>query len=72
MPRAGWRYGLSITLSGRTATGQIKVALFGNKGNTCQVVTSAKERNKDRSGSDRKSLVQKERSWNVFLIKGCE
>uniref|UniRef100_A0A452DMJ9 Triacylglycerol lipase n=1 Tax=Capra hircus TaxID=9925 RepID=A0A452DMJ9_CAPHI len=31
-----WRYGLSITLSGRTATGQIKVALFGNKGNTCQ------------------------------------
>ncbi|XDA88425.1 hypothetical protein R6Z07F_017941 [Ovis aries] len=33
---ARWRYGVSITLSGRTATGQIKVALFGNKGNTCQ------------------------------------
>ncbi|EHH65047.1 hypothetical protein EGM_18389 [Macaca fascicularis] len=33
---ARWRYGVSITLSGRTATGQIKVALFGNKGNTQQ------------------------------------
>ncbi|CAN0554321.1 unnamed protein product [Rangifer tarandus platyrhynchus] len=31
-----WRYGVSVTLSGRTATGQIKVALFGNKGNTRQ------------------------------------
>uniref|UniRef100_A0A8C6DXA4 Triacylglycerol lipase n=1 Tax=Moschus moschiferus TaxID=68415 RepID=A0A8C6DXA4_MOSMO len=33
---ARWRYGVSVTLSGRTATGQIKVALFGNKGNTRQ------------------------------------
>ncbi|XP_022425225.1 inactive pancreatic lipase-related protein 1 [Delphinapterus leucas] len=33
---ARWRYGVSITLSGRRATGQIKVALFGNKGNTHQ------------------------------------
>ncbi|KAB0352139.1 hypothetical protein FD754_016996 [Muntiacus muntjak] len=30
------RYGVSVTLSGRTATCQIKVALFGNKGNTRQ------------------------------------
>ncbi|XP_070116570.1 inactive pancreatic lipase-related protein 1 isoform X4 [Equus przewalskii] len=33
---ARWRYGISITLSGRTVTGQVKVALFGNKGNTHQ------------------------------------
>uniref|UniRef100_A0A8C4FDW6 Triacylglycerol lipase n=1 Tax=Catagonus wagneri TaxID=51154 RepID=A0A8C4FDW6_9CETA len=33
---ARWRYGVTVTLSGRTATGQIKVALFGNKGNTRQ------------------------------------
>ncbi|XP_040848422.1 inactive pancreatic lipase-related protein 1 [Ochotona curzoniae] len=33
---ARWRYGISITLSGRTATGQIKIALFGSKGNTRQ------------------------------------
>ncbi|KAM9702216.1 LOW QUALITY PROTEIN: inactive pancreatic lipase-related protein 1-like [Dama dama] len=33
---ARWRYGVSVTLAGRTATGQIKVALFGNKGNTRQ------------------------------------
>ncbi|XP_011856518.1 PREDICTED: inactive pancreatic lipase-related protein 1 isoform X1 [Mandrillus leucophaeus] len=33
---ARWRYGVSTTLSGRTATGEIKVALFGNKGNTQQ------------------------------------
>ncbi|KAB0383206.1 hypothetical protein FD755_005123, partial [Muntiacus reevesi] len=35
---ACWRYGVSVTLSGRTATGQIKVALFGNKGNTRQYI----------------------------------
>uniref|UniRef100_A0A667HEE2 Triacylglycerol lipase n=1 Tax=Lynx canadensis TaxID=61383 RepID=A0A667HEE2_LYNCA len=33
---ARWRYGVSITLSGKIATGQVKVALFGNKGNTHQ------------------------------------
>ncbi|XP_069316802.1 inactive pancreatic lipase-related protein 1 [Eulemur rufifrons] len=33
---ARWRYGVSITLSGRTATGWVKVALFGDKGNTHQ------------------------------------
>ncbi|XP_002718776.2 inactive pancreatic lipase-related protein 1 [Oryctolagus cuniculus] len=33
---ARWRYGVSVTLSGRRATGQIKVALFGSKGNTHQ------------------------------------
>uniref|UniRef100_A0A8C5LHB6 Triacylglycerol lipase n=1 Tax=Jaculus jaculus TaxID=51337 RepID=A0A8C5LHB6_JACJA len=33
---ARWRYGVSVTLSGRTATGQVKVALFGSKGNTHQ------------------------------------
>uniref|UniRef100_A0A8C9A1X9 Triacylglycerol lipase n=1 Tax=Prolemur simus TaxID=1328070 RepID=A0A8C9A1X9_PROSS len=33
---ARWRYGVSITLSGRTATGRVKVALFGDKGNTHQ------------------------------------
>uniref|UniRef100_F6Q1W0 Triacylglycerol lipase n=1 Tax=Sus scrofa TaxID=9823 RepID=F6Q1W0_PIG len=33
---ARWRYGVTITLSGRVASGQIKVALFGDKGNTRQ------------------------------------
>ncbi|XP_005387909.1 PREDICTED: inactive pancreatic lipase-related protein 1 [Chinchilla lanigera] len=33
---ARWRYGVSITLSGKMVTGQVKVALFGNKGNTHQ------------------------------------
>nr|AAA30885.1 lipase precursor [Canis lupus familiaris] len=33
---ARWRYGVSITLSGKRATGQAKVALFGSKGNTHQ------------------------------------
>uniref|UniRef100_A0A673TJ81 Triacylglycerol lipase n=1 Tax=Suricata suricatta TaxID=37032 RepID=A0A673TJ81_SURSU len=33
---ARWRYGVSLTLSGKMATGQIKVSLFGNKGNTHQ------------------------------------
>uniref|UniRef100_A0A2K6GY71 Triacylglycerol lipase n=1 Tax=Propithecus coquereli TaxID=379532 RepID=A0A2K6GY71_PROCO len=33
---ARWRYGVSITLSGRTATGRAKVALFGDKGNIHQ------------------------------------
>ncbi|KAF7463933.1 hypothetical protein GHT09_008193 [Marmota monax] len=33
---AGWRYGVSVTLSGRTITGEVKVALFGDKGNTRQ------------------------------------
>ncbi|GAB5578808.1 inactive pancreatic lipase-related protein 1 [Prionailurus iriomotensis] len=33
---ARWRYGVSITLSGKIATGQVKVALFGNQGNTHQ------------------------------------
>ncbi|KAK2503251.1 hypothetical protein MC885_010234 [Smutsia gigantea] len=33
---ARWRYGVSVTLSGRTVTGQVKVALFGDKGNTHQ------------------------------------
>ncbi|XP_072475819.1 inactive pancreatic lipase-related protein 1-like [Notamacropus eugenii] len=31
-----WRYKVSVTLSGRTATGQIKVALYGSNGNTRQ------------------------------------
>ncbi|MEJ1270943.1 pancreatic lipase related protein 1 [Cricetulus griseus] len=33
---ARWRYRVSLTLSGRTVTGQVKVALFGSKGNTQQ------------------------------------
>ncbi|XP_007518537.1 inactive pancreatic lipase-related protein 1 [Erinaceus europaeus] len=33
---ARWRYGVSVSLAGRTVTGQIKVALFGDKGNTHQ------------------------------------
>lgn len=33
---AGWRYGVSVTLSGMIATGQVKVALYGNEGNTRQ------------------------------------
>ncbi|XP_060233292.1 inactive pancreatic lipase-related protein 1 [Meriones unguiculatus] len=33
---ARWRYRVSLTLSGRMATGQVKVALFGSKGNTHQ------------------------------------
>ncbi|KAM4851631.1 inactive pancreatic lipase-related protein 1-like [Thomomys bottae] len=33
---ARWRYGVSVTLSGKAVTGQIKVALYGNKGNTRQ------------------------------------
>lgn len=32
----GWRYRVSLTLSGRTVTGQVRVALFGSEGNTQQ------------------------------------
>nr|XP_042122184.1 inactive pancreatic lipase-related protein 1 [Peromyscus maniculatus bairdii] len=33
---SGWRYRVSLTLSGRTVTGQVRVALFGSEGNTQQ------------------------------------
>ncbi|XP_076982249.1 inactive pancreatic lipase-related protein 1 [Tamandua tetradactyla] len=33
---ARWRYGVAVTLSGKAATGQVKVALFGSNGNTRQ------------------------------------
>ncbi|NP_114470.1 inactive pancreatic lipase-related protein 1 precursor [Rattus norvegicus] len=33
---ARWRYRVSLILSGRMVTGQVKVALFGSKGNTRQ------------------------------------
>ncbi|XP_037660613.1 inactive pancreatic lipase-related protein 1-like [Choloepus didactylus] len=33
---ARWRYGVAVTLSGRAVTGQVKVALYGNKGDTQQ------------------------------------
>ncbi|KAM9070049.1 inactive pancreatic lipase-related protein 1-like isoform 2-T4 [Sarcophilus harrisii] len=33
---ARWRYKVTITLSGRTVTGGVKVALYGDKGNTRQ------------------------------------
>ncbi|XP_068953673.1 inactive pancreatic lipase-related protein 1-like [Petaurus breviceps papuanus] len=33
---ARWRYKVSVTLSGRTVTGQVKVALYGSNGNTRQ------------------------------------
>ncbi|XP_004612009.2 inactive pancreatic lipase-related protein 1 [Sorex araneus] len=33
---ARWRYRVSVMLSGRKATGQVKVALFGSKGNSHQ------------------------------------
>ncbi|XP_001368186.3 inactive pancreatic lipase-related protein 1 [Monodelphis domestica] len=33
---ARWRYKVSVTLSGRTVTGQVKVALYGSNGNTKQ------------------------------------
>ncbi|XP_043841868.1 inactive pancreatic lipase-related protein 1-like [Dromiciops gliroides] len=33
---ARWRYKVSVTLSGKTVTGQVKVALYGSNGNTKQ------------------------------------